>query len=622
MALAAGMLAGCSKEPAAENQIQTVDHDQVRYLNVTISSPTGMETRATTADDDFTNGTEDENFVENMTFVFYDAAGLPTGQAVEKKFTANTDKEGFNTSTGIANVEKIWSSTVEVALSQGENLPAYVVAYINPVSDSDLKTNSLKQIDEITRQQVRVKSKTEGSDRMLFPMSNSVYYGDNPVAGETNVRVFASPVATDQLYTSPEDAEAATAKTIDIYVESYAARVQLKMTPGAVNPNATDVNGYTLTFVPEAWRVNATDKDTYAVKRFGIADGTSVNYDPTYSALLTNFNGSDWWNEPKKFRSYWACTPSYYKNDYPKVSDNITDVKESNDYSEGTKYPYDEHYFSYEQFKTGKVKGALFAEAITWDETNGFNKPFYARETTTASIAWGYEKETQNVDDEPEAEAAKLEYNPLATMPSAVIVGHYILTKNGTDMPQQTFYLYGKTNNHHNLYLQSEILDAMVKNQTTVLTREGAAGNYTYSAYREIDGFTVEHPLKAVRDVKNTTVAGRLVALQLTDEAAARDLYYYDAAATGDKYVKITAGEDGNLNKVNSELLSAGYATMYGNGIAYFNIPIEHLGIYATTSGSEGKQPIVPPVGELSYYISAKLNILSWRVVPTQEVKL
>ena len=39
IALAAGMLAGCSKEPAAENenQIQTVDHDQVRYLNVTIS---------------------------------------------------------------------------------------------------------------------------------------------------------------------------------------------------------------------------------------------------------------------------------------------------------------------------------------------------------------------------------------------------------------------------------------------------------------------------------------------------------------------------------------------------------------------------------------------------------
>ena len=118
-----------------------------------------------------------------------------------------------------------------------------------------------------------------------------------------------------------------------------------------------------------------------------------------------------------------------------------------------------------------------------------------------------------------------------------------------------------------------------------------------------------------------------------------------------DKYVAITAD---NLNNVNSDLLSAGYARQYGEGLAYFSIPIQHLGfnqtgtldyttaragsfglvrnhVYAinvksisglATALRDANQPIVPPMDEKTYYINARLNVLNWRLVPTQEVEL
>lgn len=650
---ALGMTA-CSSDMQMPDEPQVADRDQTRYLNVSLMNPSAA-TRAT-VNDNFLNGTATENFVKDMTFVFYDKAGKPTGNAEPFTFTTNTADDGFTTNTDNQNVEKIWQNTVAVNLSQGENLPAYVVAFINPLTNVDLKKTSLADLDKVLRQQVK-----NGDN---FMMSNSVYYGNNPVTGETNVCVFATPIATDQLYTEVKDAEKADAKAVDIYVERYAARVTLNLAPNTISDNE-GVNGYKLTFVPEAWRVNATDKDAYVIKHFGLIDEDGVlDLDPTYTDLMTNFGGKDWWNEPSKFRSYWACSPSYYENSYPQVSDNITDVISTNDYTGTgtTAYPYAQHYFNYNQFISGTVggNGVKFERAIPWDATNGFNQTFYARETTTASRAW--------------KNATNTNYNPFATMASAVILGHYILTpttQGATALGQQTFYLFGKTNDKYNLYLENGILEAMVEQQSVVLVREGSEGNYVYKPYRKpengnIIGFTVQHPTKAVRDVNNSTVAGRLVALQL-DGTNLTNLYYYDIATSS--YQAITTD---NLNKVNSDLLTTGYATRYGNGLAYFNIPIEHLGIYTSVNGTnvgtyvEGAkntttgvydftkcpagsfgvvrnhaytinvnsikglgtalrdetQPIVPPVNVQSYYISATLNVLSWRIVPAQSVNL
>lgn len=651
MALAVGLLTGCSDDLAPDTPGQeTVDHDQVRYLNVAIVSPKTVGTRA--GDTDFDTGTTDENTIYSMTFAFYDANGLPTGQI---KTLTDEEIQAGQLTDGSGSIGRIWKSTIPVALNQGENLPAYVLCFVNPMDVSGIAGKSLKAIEDLTRDEV---VRTVGGKKH-FPMSNSMYYGTSP-QGQTDVRLFATPISTNQLYPS-EDAAARDLNVVDIYVERYASRVKLTMGTSAVTANTTAVNGYKLTFVPEYWRPNAIDQSIYIIKRYGIVEGDNKNFNPTYAQLLTNFNDRTWWNDAPNFRSYWGCSPSYYTNKYPKVSDDITDIVENNDYGVGRAgYPFDQHYFNYTQVQSGVINGGNpLQPSVAWDATDGFNKVFYARETTAAAKTWGYGTDLKG-------------YNPLTSLPSVVIVGHYQLEKTGgdtyTNVPagQPSFYLYGRTNNKYNLYFESGIINAMVKQQNVVLQKKVDNGITSYSAYRTTTHFKVEHPSKEVRAIKNSVVAGRHVALQLNYSEGLPELYYYDVEQDeNNRYVRINAD---NIDKVNSDLLSAGYATKYGEGIAYFNIPVEHLGIYGDdgnyltdvkekTNGNkydfskcppgsfgivrnhtytievskisglatalrDKTQPIVPPVEEISYEISARLNILSWRIVPTQQVEL
>lgn len=653
MALVAGLLAGCSDDLTTSPDQEIVDHDQMRYLNVSIVSPTSAGTRVGAGD--FLDGESGENAVYDMYFVFYDKTGKPTGEPYpvsNHDFKDNTDP----TKPG---VHSIYTSTIPVELSQGDNLPAYVMCFINPINTADFATATLDEIELIKRKAVIVQ-KSDGNS--YFPMSNSAYYGKNPVTGEANSRMVATPISTDQLYKSISDAETAldNNQTTDIYVERYAARIELTLADADIkevtgdDADITGVNGYTLKFVPKAWRPNAIDQELYAVKTFGVLkEDNTADYKPDYATLVAKLgnDGDGWWNDPANFRSYWGCSPSYYDNDYPQVSDDIMDVVANGDHTAG--YPYELHYFNYHQIvnnSTGAVGGDYaFYPSIEWKD-GAFSGPFYARETTTAVNAW--------------QGATKL-YNPLASLASALIVGHYELTaKNGsapvpapaTGKEYPTFYLYGKTGSNWNLYFESDIKSTMMTNQNVVF--KYVEGRYIAAGTEDAGIFTVEHPSKAVREKGGVTVAGRLVALQLDDvPAGATDYYYYDAA--NNDYKQIETEDD--VNAANANLLTVGYARKYGDGLCYFNIPIEHLGIKDATdaknadgsynfdkcpAGSFGivrnhaytihitsikglatalsseYQPVVPPMEEVEYHIAARVNILKWRVVSEQEVEL
>lgn len=664
----------CSDDPIDNGTNKVAEVDQTRYLHVTIANPTNTGSRAEAGN--FEAGTAQENYVHEVFFVFYDALGTPTGESYSLSFTDNknnddgtnnTDKgpiEGeFNPSgddnnpnANTGNVGKVWTSVIPVSLKQGDNLPSYVMAFINPINSSGLVTKTLAQLDEEQRDRSRC---TDNH----FPMSNSVYYANNPISGETNARMVATPVVTSQLATSIEDAKNATA--VKIYVERYASKVNLTLpaTEGTITDYSAINGGYKLTFVPEYWRPNAIDNQTYVVKRYGLIQNDVENYQPTYAELLTNFDNLTWWNDAPNFRSYWAATPSYYENVYPSVSDDVTDQPD------GT---YSLHYFSYNEISTSKINNVDTPQPSIEDVDGGFSGAFYARETTTYSGAWKKSEGERN-------------YNPLATIPSAVIVGRYVVTKNdGSKLPNNsTFFLYGKTGNNWNLYeTETEVKTAMAKQQNVVLKNVGTAEKPNYQPVRigtvgtdkptnvDESTFKVEHPSKDVRTAANVKVAGRLVALQLPTENVPTGLVWYNPtpAEGQSNYEAITAT---NVNNVNEALLTAGYATRYGDGLCYFNIPIEHLGIRASVSatntgdyvtgakntngtynfnncpaGSFGlvrnhvyninvqsisglatalydeNQPIVPPVDEVSYYISAELNVLNWRIVPVQNVIL
>ena len=124
-------------------------------------------------------------------------------------------------------------------------------------------------------------------------------------------------------------------------------------------------------------------------------------------------------------------------------------------------------------------------------------------------------------------------------------------------------------------------------------------------------------------------------------------------------YQEKTAISADNLDNVNANLAGGSFARKYGEGLAYFSIPIQHLGYEAPAEGTEvanifataragsfglvrnhlyqininsikglatalrsPDQPIVPPMDEQTYYVSAKLNVLNWRLVNPQNVDL
>lgn len=634
-----------------------VEYDQTRYLSVTVCSP--KEGSGSRADNEeipadnpqFNTGTTDENYIHELYFVFYDA-NKDYLDNHHISFTNNnaTDNGSGGTIGGSDNpsINKVWTSTIPVNLTAGQNMPSYVMAFVNPITPSELVGTSIPEVEKIMRTKVVYEHTGEG-EKDHYPMSNSVYYGNNPITGETNVRMIATPITTTQL--AKEPTEAAKNPAVEIYVERYAAKINLTMAAGAIAANANQmdeantpaVNDYTLKFVPEYWRPNGIDKKMYVLKHYAISDGGVTDPDPTITELNTRLKWD--WNAPTNFRSYWSCSPSYYSATYPKVSDDIQD---------GNTYTL--HYFSYKEIvDPSTVPDADFRPSIALNDDGSFSGAFYSRETTASSSYW----------QDPKG------YNPVAVVAGAVIVGRYELTNNKTGVKldkETTFWLYGKTNGKWNLYdTEAGILEAMVGQQNIVLDADN-------NPVREINDFVVEHPAKSVRTTADAVVAGRFVALQLnvTRDAAGKatnvptGYKYYDATKEGnDKYVAITTE---NVDKVNADLLTAGYARQYGKGLCYFNIPIQHLGFTTedyqkpidaadgstekvfswktARAGSFGlvrnhvytiniksisglatalrdeNQPIVPPMDEQTYYISAKLNVLNWRIVPTQNVIL
>lgn len=630
LALAAGlMVASCAQKESPEVLPEVVDHDQTRYLSVSLSSPKA-ETKT------FNDGDATEHKVNSLYFVFYDESG----KALDSKSFSDADFENSTLDDKFENeggsVTKFWTSVVPVNLKQGDNVPAYVMCFVNPINFKGIADMSLNQISQEYRQAVR-------SDKG-FPMTNSVYYGVDPITGVEG-RMRATPIVASKLFDSEANAKKAAeaGETLDIYVERYAAKLSVEMAADAVQ-NVTigegEGNTHTLKFVPEFWRPNAIDENMFITKMFGTAGQANGAFDFSKIPTMTEMNDAfdeyntstgAWkdWNDSGNFRSYWACSPSYFNNDYPYVSDDVDDLenREGEDV-EPSKHAYALKYFSYNEIKDTKNSGAISYAA-------GFNPAnvFYSRETT-ANI-----KAIRNTATG----------NPAATVSSIVVVGKYLVDGATTT---STFYI-DKANNRY--YADEAAVKTVLAQRQRLVYMNDPEGKKVL--VDDPSYYVLEHPKKAVRS--ETKVAGRYVTLQI---GAANDaLYVYSSAANEGKggYVQVTAA---NLAEVNKQLWAqVNTVEMFKDGLAFFYIPVRHLGFKEARCMTEDKkayvwenseigdygivrnhaysvkinsitglgtglrdenQPIIPPKDEVNYYIAAKLNILAWNVVPEWSVDL
>ena len=659
------LLANCSKDATeVPDYSKPLEQDETRYVSLSIGTPGAAATRA----QEFEQASGDENKVENIYLVFYDAANNYVAQASIKEY-ASTPTAG--------NVNIIYSNVVPVEIKRGTNLPTQVLAFVNPTDVAANLTNvpltdvETKTINRIFRDGAGVNE--------YFAMSNSVYYN---AAGE---QMFAVPISDAQLFSKESDAWKALGYTsgvydsstvpsvtnpsgiLEIYVERYAAKVKAGYASGvnaadfvvgkkaAAEASETDFifmhgeDQVYLKFEPAAWAVNAVEEESYITKSFFDATAGAPDYTKKfdYNTLNSrlNTNTPNWeWNDAANYRSYWAQSPAYYESKYPMVSDDILDSQDTGDEIKGD---YSLRYYSYKEI-TGEATQPKtynrFAAPASELSTDG-KSVLYAMENTVGTAAFSGETKTDN---------------PKSTVASMVLVGMYKVYKVADDTPVnipsgQSFYLVGSGRNF-DLYIGDNIKKYLYSlAEGTLLDGSGNAYEYdNIASYLE-----VAHPTEDIRKAGNTMlqIDSRYVALKLKDSPAANA----QAIINGEKKTISTT----NLAEVNKMLLQqAGQARGYKDGRAYFSTPIKHLGYGTRGSVNTGKEPqdeafdwkavqagdfglvrnhaysinitgisglgagipddevpIVPPVDETDYYFATRINILNWAKVADQNVE-
>lgn len=688
-ALATLGLSACSSEDLGTTDPGKAEVDQTQFVTIQISSPRDA-TRA-----DYEHGVPNESNVESLDFLFYDVNGNPT--AARQRFS-KTDGTWNNAASDTefedGNVTRIWTNIVPVQLTQGQNLPAQVVCLVNTTVDRAVEIANMT-LDELRNAEAPIFSRANNQ----FLMSNSVYFGTNVLTGAANQRLCATPINAAQLFPTRDAAQAelekikndpdgANALLVDIYVERLAAKVGLTMAPAAIQPyNLKDSEGndVVLNYVPEYWFVNATSNSGYITKRYGVSESvtttdgegntvvtTTINMKPSFDQIDVKFEGTGMeggqsatgWNFANNHRSFWACSPSYYTATYPMVSDEVNDLEDNT-----TEKEYAETYYSYNDIKNS-TKIGVESIAVPYNAADGFVTGISADNAATTGFI--YTRETTASIGQINGHK-----NPAAVIASAVVVGHYQV---GTETTPHDFYVDRNDGDKGVYYADFAAAKAALAARQgaifkAVTTGEGEAATTTYEPLTETDitttyadNFTVEHPKAAVRALlANKNLAGRLVTLQMTSLPTTA-LYIFDV--TTSTYVAITDGETGNMATANKNLCGAGYFDMFKNGIAFYSVPIRHLGfgvnvaadkplytgdagkpikynwknmrlgdlgvvrnhVYNLTITSIGQglgtgvrdenQPIVPPVDVTESYIAMRLNILAWNIANSWSVDL
>ena len=656
-AMGAGLAFGaCSSEETLPQEGNVVEKSTSFYVNVSITTNSDMGTRAGsegydgTGNPDFEKGEASESVVNTVYFVFYDDAGVVVGQPVLVPVDAfdNVTSDSENGS-----VLRSYTSIVQVDVNRGESLPTQVMCYVNPVSQEGL-ANSLQNVETVTREEFQ-------GEKNGFSMSNSVYYATDET-GQTLTR--AVSIKDGQLFKSMEEAENAVAADenaarVVINVERYAAKVNFEFAKDDVVsdyvPANTDV---TLTFVPEKWDVNATDRTTFVTKAFrsdgglGSPAGSNMTYGEVNAEIARNDNWN--WNSYLYSRSYWGFSPSYYSVNFPSIAYDVMN-------NEDKFYSLD--YLTFDDIiGKGKVPSSTATHV-------------YAKETTVSH-------------------RGLTSSNPAAAIASAVLAGHYVVSLNGTEVKDSegkdlTFYTMGVDEKGvaqvffnatlENGNIVSEVTGAptmieyMVNKETVLLVRNNADNTYeplsSNNLARVFDALEIVRPSDAVYDKLGSHSASRTVTLQIGDLSKV-EAGYTLCINVGNGAQEIFNGTasvpEGKIALVDANATLARatqWANRYNEGRAFFNIPIRHLGWYAGTNPnkdasnssidyskarvgdfglvrnhvynininsitglgtavSEPEEPIVPPVETQDYFVAYRLNILNWAIVPVQDVDL
>lgn len=298
--LASAAMVACSDD-APDNPGVDVPKDG-GYIAVNIVAPSGAASRAETDDPVFSAGNEDENTISSILFLLFKSNGDAFGDPIDgvKKDPSTTQTPGTD-----VNIEKVTSAVMVIKASAGSDVPAKFLTIINAPEgfSTTVKGKSLSDVRAIA-------ANYENAKKGSFMMSNSIYMNGTTEESTTPI---------NQLYNS--ETEAAN-NAVNVYVERVVAKIVAKKSTTftddiSVNLHAT-ANG------------EATSTTLYPViSGYTLANKINKSYvikDITNNATWT----TEWagWNAHAAnnliYRSYWA--KSYNGDDVAYNNQTWTDI--------------------------------------------------------------------------------------------------------------------------------------------------------------------------------------------------------------------------------------------------------------------------------------------------------
>lgn len=577
----------------------TINNGSESFINVRIFDVNSLTSKAP----EFENGNEDaaagydESKITSLTVAFYAANGnfITLGSnATAIDFTAPNQTNG-------GNIETIAEVTVKLKLKPSDPIPAYAIAFANPINGTDPSLGNITATRTVSRDKFCTQTTVNDNTVNVFAMNNSVYFD------ASGNEVVATPVTRANFF---QGTNSGGVPAVDFYIERIAGKVVLKGNNASDNtklPFKEDEkykligeNGaeteYSFVFVPKKWCLNAEEKTTNLMKDFKKAN---------YTTLTNNLKWGDAesWNDAANKRSYWTRSVSWDDSNIPDVSDDVFGKEDS--------YKLIYHTYNY-AIEKGVAVGT----------------PCYTFENT---------KQSSN-------------YNKNAALVSAIIVGEYEL--RGSD--NQPLKDGGKLSTFYRRNGQFFSLKGYYSKMAAAQRILGTVSEETFTALSaaDLEAVTkIDHPASGAEKYMENEVT--IIFDKTKASEKLNTLYVRTGTNTYTKYSELTT--EYNDNWINQQLLAqCGLTEAYTNGKAYFNIPIQHLGKKTTTTDEKtGKEtttlsagyygivrnhtyditvtsvepgafgngvfsetkPIVPPTKTDDYNFKANINVHAWRVV-------
>lgn len=562
-------LCACSNDESGiiPNDTPNVFTGDKAYIKVRLADA-GTLTRA--QEGDFEYGTNEQS-IKNASFYFYDADGVFVTQG-----DVWTDGSA-STTTPAGNIEFASSNIVVLKGLDKKSYPRYMVTVLNkPTGFVHGKTLDEMQtvLADNNAEGIYYPATTDNVTTNYFTMSTTSYT-------ETNrEKHFVTEVNEGNISLEPMTDASAIANTVTVYVERLAAKVTLKVsdnlpkdangrypikiTVAGENNSAGsgDIASEDLYVELLGWKLNATAKKSFMVK----------NIDAAWMDDDLGFT----WNRPTDRRSHWGKSFNYGFSGYPENAAGV---------------PANSEYLNYVDLENGLT--ALENPAYCAENTN-------TNTIVTANFPAGV---------------------------TSILLKAKVCDANGNalDLVRYNGLLFKQDS-----FLEYVLNVLQTRNQLDVWYANGTdeEGNARYTQIGK-EYVKLEH----VGDGK--------VKVVFTNEHGT-SLYAEDGSNCSDQ----------TITALNDDLASASAdAIAYNGGLMYYNIPVEHLnngdvaengtipeakyGVvrnhhYVVTIDKlekigrgifDGNEKIVPGDDPDAYYVGAKINILSWKIV-SQNVEL